>query len=75
VVSVKHHDETHKFEIHYRPLWDWALDLLQDKHLAYHFVFDAQRLSKFNGEQFIHFIDEPWTADAFWNAQVCLVGS
>ncbi|KAG1838070.1 hypothetical protein F4604DRAFT_1998347 [Suillus subluteus] len=69
VVSVEHRDETHKFEMHYRPLWDWALDLLQDCRLAYHFVFDAQRLSKFNGEQFVRFIDEPWTADAFWNAQ------
>jgi hypothetical protein len=75
MVSVKHHDETHEFEMHYHPLWDWVLDLLQDKCLAYHFVFDAQCLSKFNGVQFIHFIDEPWTADAFWNAQVCLVGS
>ncbi|KAG1878857.1 hypothetical protein F4604DRAFT_2000136 [Suillus subluteus] len=55
--------------MHYRPLWDWVLDLLQDSRLAYHFVFDAQRLSKFNGEQFVHFIDEPWTADTFWNAQ------
>jgi hypothetical protein len=61
--------------MHYHPLWDWALDLLQDKHLAYHFVFDTQRLSKFNGERFVRFINEPCTADAFWNAQVCLVGS
>ncbi|KAG1833242.1 hypothetical protein DFJ58DRAFT_670941, partial [Suillus subalutaceus] len=75
VVSVEHCDETHEFEMHYRPLWDWVLDLLQDSRLTYHFVFDAQRLSKFNGEQFVCFIDESWTADAFWNAQVCLVGS
>jgi hypothetical protein len=61
--------------MHYRPLWDWVLDLLRDSCLAYHFVFDAQHLSKFNGEQFVRFIDEPWTADAFWNAQVCIVGS
>ncbi|KAG2092954.1 uncharacterized protein F5147DRAFT_747983 [Suillus discolor] len=40
-----------------------------DHRLAPHFVFDAQRLSKFNGEQFVRFIDEPWTANAFWNAQ------
>ncbi|KAG2135968.1 hypothetical protein DEU56DRAFT_913061 [Suillus clintonianus] len=69
VVSVKHQDETHKFDMHYRPLWDWALDLLRDSRLAPHFVFDAQRLSKFNRERFVRFIDEPWTADAFWTAQ------
>ncbi|KAG1822153.1 hypothetical protein DFJ58DRAFT_720123 [Suillus subalutaceus] len=60
------------FEMHYRPLWDWALDLLQDICLACHFVFDAQCLSKFNGEKCVRFIDEPWTADAFWNAQCSL---
>ncbi|KAG2114673.1 uncharacterized protein F5147DRAFT_743848 [Suillus discolor] len=50
VVSVEYDNETHEFEMHYCPLWDWVLDLLQDK-------------------QFVRFIDEPWTADAFWNAQ------
>ncbi|KAG1735756.1 hypothetical protein EDB19DRAFT_1896182 [Suillus lakei] len=68
-VSVPFEKEVHKFNMHYRPLWDWALDLLRDQHLAPHFVFDAQCLSKFNGEQFVCFIDELWTADAFWNAQ------
>ncbi|KAG2117609.1 hypothetical protein DEU56DRAFT_874099 [Suillus clintonianus] len=68
-VSVPHGQEVYEFEMHYRPLWDWALDLLQDRRLAPHFVFDAQRLSKFNGERFVRFIDEPWTADAFWSAQ------
>jgi len=70
-VSVSLENEVHEFNMHYRPLWDWVLDLLRDKHLAPHFVFDAQHLSKFNGERFVCFIDEPWTADAFWNAQVC----
>ncbi|KAG2156288.1 hypothetical protein DEU56DRAFT_867752 [Suillus clintonianus] len=55
--------------MHYHPLWDWALDLLQDRRLVPHFVFDAQCLSKFNEERFVHFINEPWTADAFWSAQ------
>ncbi|KAG2116194.1 hypothetical protein BD769DRAFT_1629852 [Suillus cothurnatus] len=68
-VSVSLENEVHEFNMHYRPLWDWVLDLLRDKRLAPHFVFDAQHLSKFNGERFVCFIDEPWTADAFWNAQ------
>ncbi|KAG1826384.1 hypothetical protein DFJ58DRAFT_719975 [Suillus subalutaceus] len=45
-VSVPFEKEAHEFDMHYRPLWDWALDLL-----------------------FVRFIDEPWTANAFWNAQ------
>ncbi|KAG1761219.1 hypothetical protein EV702DRAFT_1053129, partial [Suillus placidus] len=32
-------------------------------------VFDAQRFSKFDGKTFVHFVDEPFTADAFWNVQ------
>ncbi|KAG1840639.1 hypothetical protein F4604DRAFT_1598758 [Suillus subluteus] len=55
-VSVPFDSEVHEFEMHYRPLWDWGLDLLRDKYLAPHF-------------RFVRFIDEPWTADAFWNAQ------
>ncbi|KAG2104264.1 hypothetical protein BD769DRAFT_1630826 [Suillus cothurnatus] len=61
-VSVSLENEVHEFNMHYRPLWDWVLDLLRDKRLAPHFVFDAQ-------QRFVRFIDEPWTADAFWNAQ------
>ncbi|KAG2748068.1 hypothetical protein P692DRAFT_20735372 [Suillus brevipes Sb2] len=48
-----------------RPLWDWVLDLLK------HFVFDAQHLYKYNRTCFTHFFDEPWTANTFWDAQVC----
>ncbi|KAL4062327.1 hypothetical protein J3A83DRAFT_4110273, partial [Scleroderma citrinum] len=50
---------------------DWACDLLKDPHVGLNFVFDAQCLSKFDGTSFVHFIDEPWTANEFWNVQVC----
>ncbi|KAF9223570.1 hypothetical protein BS17DRAFT_706213 [Gyrodon lividus] len=39
--------------------------------LAPHFVWDAQCLYKHNGEHFEHFIHEPWTANCWWNLQVC----
>ncbi|KIK39918.1 hypothetical protein CY34DRAFT_25041 [Suillus luteus UH-Slu-Lm8-n1] len=68
-LSVPFEKEVYKFDMHYRPLFNWALDILRDQHLEPHFVFNVQHLSKFNGEQFVRFIDEPWTADAFWNAQ------
>ncbi|KAG1890418.1 uncharacterized protein F5891DRAFT_1131709 [Suillus fuscotomentosus] len=37
-VSVPLGNEVRKFDMHYRPLWDWVLDLLRDKRLAPHFA-------------------------------------
>jgi hypothetical protein len=68
---VLHKGEAHEYKMYSRCLWSWALDLMRDSRFAPHFVFDAQRLYKFNGERFVRFIDEPWTANAFWDAQVC----
>ncbi|KAG1759607.1 hypothetical protein EDD22DRAFT_849145 [Suillus occidentalis] len=58
-----------------RDTWDAAsfkltpVDLLQDPEVGPHFVFDAQQLLKFNGEKFVWYIHEPWTANAFWEHQ------
>ncbi|KAI6095810.1 hypothetical protein F5141DRAFT_1068060 [Pisolithus sp. B1] len=38
------------FQVHVHPLWDWALDLLQNPLLVPHFVWDAQHLFKYNGD-------------------------
>ncbi|KAG2126252.1 uncharacterized protein EDB93DRAFT_1109752, partial [Suillus bovinus] len=46
-----------------------ATDLLRDPCLFPHFTFDAQRLSKFDGQNFVHFVDEPFTAQDFWDVQ------
>ena len=54
----------------FQSLWDWACDLLKDLRIGLHFVFDAQHLSKFDGQLFVCFIDELYTADDFWNYQV-----
>ncbi|KAG2160107.1 uncharacterized protein EDB93DRAFT_1237319 [Suillus bovinus] len=72
VISVPHRDQEHNFDVWYRPLWDWACDLLKDPRLGPHFVFDAQRLYKFDGQDFVRFFDEPWTANAFWDCQSSL---
>jgi len=47
------------------------MDLLSDPFLQPHFVWDAQRLYKHNGERFERFVDEPWTGNRWWNIQVC----
>ncbi|KAI6139684.1 hypothetical protein BKA82DRAFT_4332162 [Pisolithus tinctorius] len=57
------------FPIHIRPLWDWALDLLQNPSLAPHFVWDAERVFKLDGETYERFYTEPWTGDRWWDIQ------
>ncbi|KAL4065043.1 hypothetical protein V8B97DRAFT_2025824 [Scleroderma yunnanense] len=71
IISVQPADdpELETFPVYHWSLWDWACDLLKDPHVGPNFVFDAQCLSKFDGTSFVHFIDEPWTANKFWNVQ------
>ncbi|KAG1735148.1 uncharacterized protein EDB91DRAFT_1348420 [Suillus paluster] len=69
VISVPYDGKMWDFDVHYRDLWELATDLLRDPRLFPHFTFDAQRLSKFDGQTFIRFIDEPFTAQDFWDVQ------
>ncbi|KAG2031803.1 hypothetical protein BDR03DRAFT_875141 [Suillus americanus] len=73
VISIPFADRSWDYDVYYRDLWEWATDLLHDPYLFPHFHFDAQRLSKFNGQTFKHFVDEPFTAQHFWNAQVYII--
>ncbi|KAJ6572855.1 hypothetical protein DFH09DRAFT_916508 [Mycena vulgaris] len=68
-VTVKYKGVDQIFEIHARPLWNWALDLIQDPRLASFFVWDAERAYKYDGSSFVRFYTEPWTANAFWEIQ------
>ena len=61
-----------EFEVHTRPVWDWALDLLANPQLAPHFVWDAERVYKHNGEEYERFYGEPWTCDRWWDIQVSM---
>ncbi|KAG2047497.1 hypothetical protein BDR06DRAFT_1013796 [Suillus hirtellus] len=69
VVSIPFADASWDFDVYYRDLWEWATNLLHDPYLFPHFHFDAQHLSKFNGQSFEHFVDEPFMAQNFWDAQ------
>ncbi|KAL4061680.1 hypothetical protein V8B97DRAFT_2066336 [Scleroderma yunnanense] len=71
--KVSNDPELETFPVYHQSLWDWACDLLKDPHVGLNFVFDAQCLSKFDGTSFVHFIDEPWTANEFWNVQVFIL--
>jgi len=71
-IHVPYKQKDVALEVWSRPILNWATDLLHDPNIAPSFVWDAQRLSKFDGSRFVRFIDEPWTADDFWDVQVCL---
>ncbi|KAG1740249.1 hypothetical protein EDD22DRAFT_786904 [Suillus occidentalis] len=40
-----------------------GVDLLRHPSVGPHYLFDAQRLTKFDGDSFTRLNDEPWTAD------------
>ncbi|KAJ7707650.1 hypothetical protein B0H17DRAFT_1033442 [Mycena rosella] len=58
-VAVKYKGVDQKFEMHARPLWNWALDLIQDPRLAPFFVWDAERKYKYDGSSFSKLPDSP----------------
>ncbi|KAK0232083.1 hypothetical protein EDD85DRAFT_792978 [Armillaria nabsnona] len=60
-ISVPYKDELRNHDVHYRPLWDWTLDLLNDKDLAPHFVWDAVQLFR-----------EDKNGNTFWEIQSSL---
>ncbi|KAK7677045.1 hypothetical protein QCA50_020010 [Cerrena zonata] len=60
------------YEVWHRPIWEWTLDLLSDPILKPQFVWDAQRLYKYNQDHWTRFYDEPWTGDRWWEIQTAL---
>ncbi|KAG2109978.1 uncharacterized protein F5147DRAFT_745420 [Suillus discolor] len=69
VILVPYDGKTWNFDLHYRDLWGLASDVLGDPHIFPHFMFDAQHLSKFDGETFVRFVNKPYTAQDFWDVQ------
>ncbi|KAG1897470.1 uncharacterized protein F5891DRAFT_1191931 [Suillus fuscotomentosus] len=69
VLPVEYKKENIEYEVYSRPLWDWALDLLDNPLLAPHFVWDTQRVYKHDGVGFECFFHKPWTGDRWWNLQ------
>ncbi|KAG1891577.1 uncharacterized protein F5891DRAFT_1131602 [Suillus fuscotomentosus] len=67
IVPFRGVDQT--FLLFHHSLWDWVTNLLQDPQVGPNFVFNAPRLSKFNGKKFVQFIHEPWTTNAIWEYQ------
>ncbi|KAJ6472802.1 hypothetical protein DFH09DRAFT_1110153 [Mycena vulgaris] len=51
-VLVPYKGVDHGFEMYARPLWDWSLDLIQDPHLADFFMWDAEKVFRYNGTEY-----------------------
>ncbi|KAL1938432.1 hypothetical protein VTO73DRAFT_11672 [Trametes versicolor] len=67
--TYKKEQEPRKFPFHCRPLFEWGLSLLADPVLATKFSWHAVRHYKYDGETWERFVDEPNTADAWWNLE------
>jgi len=48
------------------------MNIIEDPHLALLLAWDAVELSKFDGNKWRVFIDNPFTARWMWDIQVCL---
>ncbi|KAJ7654769.1 hypothetical protein B0H17DRAFT_1163502 [Mycena rosella] len=68
-VHVPYKNENQLFEMYARPLWQWTLDLVQDPHLANFFIWDAEKVYRHDGNKYIRFYTEPWTANTLWDIQ------
>ena len=47
-----------------------CVDYLVDPNIVTQLHWHAEKHFKFNGDKFERFIDEPWTADAWWEREV-----
>ena len=74
-ISATSKNQSHEFDVWVRPMWPWIQDMLQNPDLIHHFVWDACKMSRFSKESdsWVRFYDEPWTADRFWEIQVCVI--
>jgi hypothetical protein len=60
------------FPFKFRDPWEWILEIVKDPHIVPNIAWEAQHVFRWDHvlEKFERFVDEPWTAEAFWKAQV-----
>ncbi|KAK0492589.1 hypothetical protein EDD18DRAFT_1108963 [Armillaria luteobubalina] len=70
----EYREETWKYNVYFRPLWDWTLNLLSDATLSPFFVWDAVKIFQLDEKTNtkIWIFDEPWTGDLLWEIQSSL---
>lgn len=67
---VDYKNEPQKFDIQIREPWDWVMEIIKSESLCPKISWDAERRYRWDGSLWERIIDEPWTADAWWDAQV-----
>nr|GAT48876.1 predicted protein [Mycena chlorophos] len=72
-VKVDFQDASQNFEMHAKPLWSWALDIIRDPQLADFLVWDPERDYVLKDGEYVRFLTEPWTANLWWDIQTNLV--
>lgn len=50
----------------------WLTSVLDDEYVGEIAEFDATVLEKFDGEDWVRFYHEPWTAKHMWEIQVSI---
>lgn len=70
MIHVPYKSQDREYPMYYRPLWEWALGLLDHPRLISQFTWDACKITKFDGLKWVRLIHEPWTANDWWDLQV-----
>ncbi|KAL0059303.1 hypothetical protein AAF712_013951 [Marasmius tenuissimus] len=68
-ILVPYCNENRTYDAYFRPLMDWIREIVQDEQLSPLMQWDARQHRRFNGKEMERFVDEPWTANSWWNAQ------
>ncbi|KAK0479827.1 hypothetical protein EDD18DRAFT_1113760 [Armillaria luteobubalina] len=73
-LSLEYGEEIREYMLHFRPLWDWTLNLLSDPALSPFFVWDAMKIFQLDEKTNtrMRIFDEPWTGDLLWKVQSSL---
>ncbi|TEB21349.1 hypothetical protein FA13DRAFT_1832638 [Coprinellus micaceus] len=67
-IKIPFESEEKTYTVWTRDIWKWIVECLENPILAKQFVWDAERLSRRNGDAWERFVNEPWTANQFWKA-------
>ncbi|KAF9537471.1 hypothetical protein CPC08DRAFT_651734 [Agrocybe pediades] len=73
--TCEYKGEDREYVVWSRSLWEWCTELLSDKHLIEKFHWDAEKVSVIFDQEahtLERRIDEPWTADAWWDIQTSI---
>ena len=73
VVTVQYKGEDVSHDFYCCDVYQYLKDIVCNPYLFKEMVFDAQILSKFNGQEFVRFYDEPWTGKRWYELQVCAI--